>query len=75
MVKAFDEIHRKGNLHGRQQRSPPPQQLQLAFAVANGVDAAAFQREYNGFAVNASVQRAGQLMRALPHGIGCRPSS
>jgi protein dithiol oxidoreductase (disulfide-forming) len=62
VVKAFDEIHRKGNLMLANNDSAT-QQMQLEFAVANGVDAAAFRREYNGFAVNGSVQRAGQLMR------------
>ena len=62
VVKAFDEIHRKGNFMLANNDSAT-QQMQLEFAVANGVDAAAFRREYNGFAVNASVQRANQLMR------------
>jgi thiol:disulfide interchange protein DsbA len=62
VVKAFDEIHRRGNyLVGN--TAAESEQMQLAFAVANGVDANAFRREYNGFAVNASVQRANQLMR------------
>jgi len=62
VVKAFDEIHRKGNYMVANNASAT-EQMQLTFAVANGVDAATFRREYNGFAVNASVQRANQLMR------------
>lgn len=62
VVKAFDEIHARGNfLVGNTESAS--EQMQLAFAVANGVDANAFRREYKGFAVNASVQRANQLMR------------
>jgi thiol:disulfide interchange protein DsbA len=62
VVKAFDEIHRRGNYMVANNASAT-EQMQLDFAVTNGVDAAAFRREYNGFAVNASVQRANQLMR------------
>lgn len=62
VVKAFDEIHRRGNFMLANSESAT-EQMQLAFAASNGVDATAFRREYNGFAVNASVQRANQLMR------------
>ena len=38
-------------------------QMQLAFAKANGISEANFKQEYNGFAVNARLQRAEELMR------------
>jgi thiol:disulfide interchange protein DsbA len=62
IVKAFDEIHRKGNY--LMAASPAEtERMQMTFAVANGLDGAAFQREYNGFAVNTSVKRADDLVR------------
>jgi thiol:disulfide interchange protein DsbA len=62
IVKAFDEIHRKQNpLMGRSDAET--QQIQQEFMVANGIDAAAFKREYNGFSVNASIKRADDLVR------------
>jgi thiol:disulfide interchange protein DsbA len=62
VVKAFDEIHRRNNvLVGNTEAATL--QMQQDFAAANGIDAAAYKREYNGFAVNTSVQRANQLMR------------
>jgi protein dithiol oxidoreductase (disulfide-forming) len=62
VAKAFDEIHRRNNmLVGNSEAATL--QMQQEFAAANGVDAAAYKREYNGFAVNTSVQRANQLMR------------
>jgi protein dithiol oxidoreductase (disulfide-forming) len=62
VVKAFDEIHRKGN--PLMASSPAAtEQLQLEFAVANGIKAEDFEREYNGFAVNTSLKRADDLVR------------
>lgn len=62
VVKAFDEIHRKQNpLMGRSDAETA--QIQQVFMVANGIDAAAFKREYNGFSVNASIKRADDLVR------------
>lgn len=63
VAKAFDEIHRRKNTMVANDEAATLK-AQQAFAVANGIDAAAFKREYNGFAVNASVQRANQLSRA-----------
>ncbi len=39
------------------------EQLQMEFAVSNGIKAGDFQREYNGFAVNTSIKRADDLVR------------
>jgi thiol:disulfide interchange protein DsbA len=62
VVKAFDQIHLKQNpLMGRSDAET--QQIQQEFMVANGIDAAAFKREYNGFSVNASIKRADDLVR------------
>jgi protein dithiol oxidoreductase (disulfide-forming) len=62
VAKAFDEIHRRGNnLLGA--NAAASQQLHVTFAVANGVNRADFEREYNGFAVNTRMQRAGELTR------------
>ncbi len=63
VVKAFEEIHRKGNplMAGNEANT---ERVQTDFAVTNGVNAAAFKREYNGFAVNTSLQRANQLVRS-----------
>jgi len=62
IVKAFDEIHRKRNplMAGSDAAT---EQLQQVFAVSNGLDGAAFKREYNGFAVNTSMKRADDLVR------------
>jgi thiol:disulfide interchange protein DsbA len=63
VVKAFEEIHRKGNplMAGNEANT---ERVQTDFAITNGVNAAAFKREYNGFAVNTSLQRANQLVRS-----------
>lgn len=62
VAKAFDEIHRKGN--PLMASSPAAtEQLQLEFAVSNGIKADDFEREYNGFAVNTSLKRADDLVR------------
>ena len=42
------------------------QRMQLAFAKANGISEADFNREYNGFAVNTKLQRAEEAHQALP---------
>ena len=60
--KAFEEIHRHGNMLVANEDAQS-QRLQLAFAKANGISEADFNREYNGFAVNARLQRAEELMR------------
>jgi thiol:disulfide interchange protein DsbA len=62
VVKAFDEIHRKNNILMAASANQT-EQLQMSFAVANGLDGAAFRREYNGFAVNTSIKRADDLVR------------
>jgi len=62
VVKAFDEIHRRGNVLVAAS-DDQTLQMQLAFAKANGVSEADFRREYNGFAVNTRLQRAEELMR------------
>ena len=73
VVKAFDEIHRKGNiLLSPTNNDAQTQSVQQAFAVANGIKEADFKREYNGFAVNTRLQRAEELMRryrieGVPH--------
>ena len=61
--KAFDEIHRRGNMLVATGNDAQSQRLQLAFAMANGISEADFTREYNGFAVNTRLQRAEELMR------------
>jgi thiol:disulfide interchange protein DsbA len=62
VVKAFDEIHRRGNMLVASSDEQSAQ-LHLAFAKANGVNEADFKREYTGFAVNTRLQRAEELMR------------
>jgi thiol:disulfide interchange protein DsbA len=62
IVKAFDEIHRKGNFL-MANRPAETEQMQLEFVVANGLDGQKFQREYEGFAVNTSINRADELVR------------
>jgi protein dithiol oxidoreductase (disulfide-forming) len=60
--KAFEEIHRHGNMLVATDDAQS-KRLQLDFAKANGISEADFNREYNGFAVNARLQRAEELMR------------
>ncbi len=63
VVKAFEEIHRKGNpLMANSEANT--ERLQTDFAVTNGVNAAAFKSAYKGFAVNTGIQRANQLIRS-----------
>lgn len=62
LPKAFEEIHRRGNMLVAVDDAQS-QRLQLAFAVANGISEADFNREYNGFAVNTRLQRAEELGR------------
>lgn len=62
VVKAFDEIHRRGN-NLVASSDAATVQMQTAFATGNGVPEADFKREYNGFAVNTRLQRAEDLMR------------
>lgn len=62
VTKAFDEIHRRGNMLIAS-NDAQTLQMQLSFAKANGVSEADFRREYNGFAVNTRLQRAEELMR------------
>lgn len=62
VAKAFDEIHRKGN-YLMATTAAASQKLQEEFAAANGLDVAAFQRQYNGFTVNSSINRADDLIR------------
>jgi thiol:disulfide interchange protein DsbA len=56
-IKAFQELHRKGETADTTERE------QEAFAVANGIDGAAFKREYDGFTVKTSLKRADDLVR------------
>lgn len=73
VAKAFDEIHRRNNiLLSPTGNDAQTLSVQQAFAVANGVKEADFKREYNGFAVNAKLQRAEEIMRryrieGVPH--------
>jgi protein dithiol oxidoreductase (disulfide-forming) len=60
--KAFEEIHRHNNMLVAAEDAQS-QRMQLDFAKANGISEADFNREYNGFAVNARLQRAEELMR------------
>ena len=60
--KAFEEIHRNGNFLVAADDAQS-QRMQLAFAKANGISEAEFSREYDGFAVNARLQRAEELTR------------
>ncbi len=62
VAKAFDEIHRRNNVLVAQDDAQT-QQMQLAFAKANGIAEADFKRESNGFAVNTRLQRADELSR------------
>lgn len=62
VVKAFDQIHRRGN-NLVAATDAATVQMQTAFATSNGISQADFQREYNGFAVNTRLQRAEELMR------------
>ncbi len=61
-ARVFDTIHRGGNLLlGNDEASTL--KLQRAWAEANGINGAAFEREWNGFAVTTAVQRAEQITR------------
>jgi thiol:disulfide interchange protein DsbA len=56
----FKELHAKNNpLAGRDPAQT--EQMQRQFAIANGIPAADFDREYRGFAVETKLQRAAQL--------------
>lgn len=61
-AKVFDTIHRGGNLLlGNDEASTL--KLQRAWAEANGINGADFEREWNGFAVTTAVQRAEQITK------------
>jgi thiol:disulfide interchange protein DsbA len=61
-TKVFDTIHRGGNLLlGNDDASTL--KLQRAWAEANGINGADFEREWNGFAVSTAVQRAEQITK------------
>jgi thiol:disulfide interchange protein DsbA len=61
-TKVFNTIHRGGNmLIGNDEASTL--KLQRAWAEANGINGADFEREWNGFAVMTAVQRAEQLTK------------
>jgi protein dithiol oxidoreductase (disulfide-forming) len=63
--KVFDTFHRGGNpLLGNDEESSL--RVQRAWAEANGVDGAAFEREWKGFAVTTAMQRANQQLRRYP---------
>lgn len=61
-TKVFDEIHQKGNyLAGNDEAAS--RRTQLAFARANGISEAEFNRAYDSFTVNSNLQRAEDLTR------------
>jgi thiol:disulfide interchange protein DsbA len=60
--KAFDEIHRHGNVLVAADDAKT-RQMQLDFAKVNGISEADFLREYNSFAVSTRLQRAEELTR------------
>lgn len=60
--KVFDTVHRGGNMLIAQDEDASFK-IQLAWAMANGVNGDDFKREYNGFAVNTALQRAEQLTK------------
>lgn len=63
--KVFDTFHRGSNpLLGNDEESTL--RIQRAWAEANGVDGAAFEREWKGFAVTTAIQRANQQLRRYP---------
>jgi len=63
--KVFDTFHRSGNpLLGNDEESTL--RIQRAWAEANGIDGAAFEREWKGFAVTTALQRANQQLRRYP---------
>jgi thiol:disulfide interchange protein DsbA len=62
--KAFDEIHvRKNMLQSLKGDEAETLAIQTAFAKANGISEADFKREYNGFTVNARMQKAEEINR------------
>jgi protein dithiol oxidoreductase (disulfide-forming) len=61
-TKAFDEIHQKGNFLAANDEAAS-RKAQLAFATANGISAADFNRAYDSFTVNSNLQRAEDLTR------------
>jgi thiol:disulfide interchange protein DsbA len=61
-AKVFDAIHRGGRmLVGNDDASTLKEQV--AWAKSQGIDEAAFTKEWNGFTVTTSLQRAEQLVR------------
>lgn len=62
VMKAFEDIHRRDNFLVAASDAQT-QQMQVKFAKANGLAEADFLREYNGFGVNARLQRAELLSR------------
>jgi thiol:disulfide interchange protein DsbA len=63
--KVFDTFHRGGNpLLGNDEESTL--RVQRAWAEANGIDGAAFEREWKGFSVTTAMQRANQQLRRYP---------
>jgi protein dithiol oxidoreductase (disulfide-forming) len=60
--RAFDEIHKRGNYLVTNDEAQS-QKLQLAWAKAQGISEADFNREYNGFAVNTNLQRAEEVTK------------
>jgi thiol:disulfide interchange protein DsbA len=59
--KVFAEIHQNNNpLVGRDEAETL--KLQTAFAVANGISAADFQKAYDSFSVNTNLQKAEDLV-------------
>lgn len=60
--KAFDEIHKKGNLLVAADAAQS-ERLALAFAKANGINEEDFKREFNGFGVTTKLQRAEEFTR------------
>lgn len=62
IAKAFDEIHKRGNYLVTNDEAQSQKQ-QLAWAKAQGISEADFNREYSGFAVNTKLQRAEEVTR------------
>jgi thiol:disulfide interchange protein DsbA len=61
-TKVFDAIHRGGRmLVGNDDASTLKEQV--AWAKSQGIDEAAFTKEWNGFTVTTALQRAEQLVR------------
>ncbi|MCB1624015.1 MAG: thiol:disulfide interchange protein DsbA/DsbL [Pseudomonadales bacterium] len=61
-AKAFDEIHRKGNMLAAQS-DEEARKLQWDFLKANGVSEKDFNAAYDSFSMNTNLQRAEELTK------------